>query len=157
VADLYEVLLVHGGTRWSAGFLVDDATETDVLLRDAGRVPLFGSRAALEHFLQESGAQERGVELQDDLPDEIDLDLGGWLTGDGPQPTTAEVLQLWQLLLDDPDAAPRAVKGISGAAVEDAYDDLTDDEHDWWPTHGDTARTVLADAVRRLRGVLAPG
>ena len=146
MADLYEVLLLDGGTRWHAGFLVDDATETDVLLRDGGRVPLFGSRAALEHL-----AQERGLEVEDDLPDEIDLDLGGWLTRGTPQPTTAEVLQLWQLLLDDPVAAPRG-----GAAVEDAYDDLTDDEHDWWPTHGETARRALAEAVRRLRGVLGP-
>ncbi len=151
MADLYEVLLVDGGTRWSAGFLVDDATETDVLLRDGGRVPVFSSRAALRHH-----AQERGRDVDDELPDEIDLDLGGWLSDGTPQPTTAEVLQLWQLLLDDPDAAPRAVQGVSGEAVEDAYDDLTDDEHDWWPTHGDTARRVLADAVRRLRGVLAP-
>ncbi len=151
MADLYEVLLVDGGTRWSAGFLVDDATETDVLLRDGGRVPVFGSRAALEHH-----AQERGLDVDDELPDEIDLDLGGWLTEGTLQPPTADVLQLWQLLLDDPDAAPRAVQGVSTEAVEDAYDDLTDDEHDWWPAHGDTARRVLADAVRRLRAVLAP-
>ena len=145
MADLYEVLLVDGGERWHAGFLVDDATETDVLLRDGSVVPLFASRAALEHH-----AQAAGLEVQDDLPDEVDLDLGGWLTGAGAEPTTAEVLQLWQLLLDDPVAAPR------GPGAEEAYDDLTDDEHDWWPTHGEVARKVLADAVRRLRSVLRP-
>jgi hypothetical protein len=45
VADLYEVLLVDAGRRWHAGFVVDDETETDVLLRDGRSVPLFGSRA----------------------------------------------------------------------------------------------------------------
>jgi hypothetical protein len=45
--------------------------ETDVLLRDKGRVPVFSSRAGLEHH-----AQEHRLELLDDLPDEIDLDLG---------------------------------------------------------------------------------
>lgn len=145
MADLYEVLLVDGGNRWHAGFLVDDATETDVLLRDGEQVPLFASRAGLEHH-----AQEAGLELQEDLPDEVDLDLGGWLTSGSPEPTTADILQLWQLLLDDPVAAPR------GAGAEDAYDDLTDDEHDWWPTHGEVARRALADAVRRLRSVLRP-
>jgi hypothetical protein len=145
VPDLYEVLLVDGGSRWHAGFLVDDATETDVLLRDGAHVPLFASRAALEHH-----AQEAGLEVQDDLPDEVDLDLGGWLTSGAPEPTTADVLQLWQLLLDDPVATPR------GAGAEEAYDDLTDDEHDWWPTHGEVARKSLADAVRRLRAVLRP-
>ena len=34
--DLYEVLLVDAGTRWHAGWLVDDDSETDVLLRDKG-------------------------------------------------------------------------------------------------------------------------
>ena len=146
MADLYEVLLVDGEKRWHAGFLVDDDTETDVLLRAGDGVPVFSSRAGLEHH-----AQEHRLVLQDDLPDEVDLDLGGWLLSGSPQPTTAEVLQLWQLLIDDPVAAPRG-----GDAVEDAYDDLTDEEPDWWPTHGETARRALADAVRRLRGVLRP-
>ena len=145
MADLYEVLLVDGGSRWHAGWIVDDDTETDVLLRGHGKVLLFGSRAGLEHH-----AQEAGLEVQEDLPDEVDLDLGGWLTSGSPEPTPADILQLWQLLLDDPVAAPR------GAGAEDAYDDLTDDEHDWWPNHGETARRALADAVRRLRAVLRP-
>ena len=146
MADLYEVLLVDGEMRWHAGFLVDDETETDALLRVGSSVPVFSSRAGLEHH-----AQEQGLDLQDDLPDEVELDLGGWLSAGRPQPTTAEVLQLWQLLIDDPVAAPRG-----GDAVEDAYDDLTDEEPDWWPRHGETARRALADAVRRLRGVLRP-
>ena len=146
MADLYEVLLIDAGERWHAGFLVDDETETDVLLREGGSVLLFGSRAALEHH-----AQERELEVQEDLPDEVDLDLGGWLPQGSPEPTSAEVLQLWQLLLDDPVAAPRG-----GEPVEDAYDDLTDEEPDWMATHGATARAALADAVRRLRAVLRP-
>ena len=145
MADLYEVLLVDGGTRWHAGFLVDDATETDVLLRDGGRVPLFGSRAALEHH-----AQEHRLVLQDDLPDEIDLDLGGWLTSGAPQPTTAEVSELWHLLYDDPVAG----RALSGEVLGEAYDDLVEEAPDWFSTHGPTARKALGDAVQRLRGVL---
>ena len=45
VPELYEVILVDGGARWHAGWLADDDAETDLLLRDAGTVPLFGSRA----------------------------------------------------------------------------------------------------------------
>ena len=145
--DLYEVLLVDRGARWHAGFLVDDDSETDVLLRDGGRVPLFGSRAALEHH-----AQEHRLDLLDDLPDEIDLDLGGWLSRGAPLPPTAEVLELWQLLYDDP-AASRA---LSGELLGEAYDDLAEGTPDWFATHGAAARTALADAVQRLRGVLAP-
>ena len=58
---------------------------------------MFGSRAGLEHH-----AQEHGLELLDDLPDEIDLDLGGWLSQGMPLPPTAEVSELWHLLFDDP-------------------------------------------------------
>ena len=125
MADLYEVLLVDEGTRWHAGWIVDDETETDVLLRDHGKVVLFGSRAALEHH-----AQEHGRDLLDDLPDEIDLDLGGWLSTGMPLPSTAEVSELWHLL----------------------YDDLVEDAPDWFAQHGSQARAALADAVRRLRG-----
>ena len=146
--DLYEVLLVDGGTRWHAGWLVDDDSETDVLLRDKGRVPVFGSRAGLEHH-----AQEHRLELLDDLPDEIDLDLGGWLTSGAPEPTLDDVSQLWHLLLDDPDAGP----ALSGEVVGEAYDDLVTDVPDWFATHGPTARTALADAVQRLRSALRPG
>lgn len=147
MADLYEVLLVDGRTRWHAGFLVDDATETDVLLTEHGRVLLFGSRAALEHH-----AQEHRLALQDDLPDEVDLDLGGWLSTGAPEPVTAEVLELWQLLIDDPVAG----RPLAGEVPGEAYDDLVDDEPDWFATHGTAARTALAEAVRRLRGVLRP-
>ena len=152
MADLYEVLLVEGGQRWHAGFVVDDEAETDLLLRDGREVPLFASRPALEHF-----AQERGLELLDDLPDEIDLDLGGWLTTGArepdQQPTPDDVSQLWHLLLDDPDAGP----ALSGEVVGEAYDDLVTDVPDWFATHGPTARTALADAVQRLRSALRPG
>ncbi len=143
MAELYEVLLVDGADRWHAGFLVDDATETDVLLGDDdGRVLLFGTRAHLEHF-----AQEHGLDLQDDLPDEVDLDLGGWLVGGSPQPTLAEVSELWHLLVDDPDAS----KPLHGEVVEEAYDDLVEETEDWFAVHGGRARAALADAVKRLR------
>jgi hypothetical protein len=147
VADLYEVLLVDAGRRWHAGFVVDDETETDVLLRDGRSVPLFGSRAALEHF-----AQERRLELLDDLPDEVDLDLGGWLSTGAAPPPADEVSQLWHLLLDDPDAGT----ALSGELLGEAYDDLAEGVPDWFPTHGSRVRTALADAVRRLRGALRP-
>ena len=147
MADLYEVLLVDAGQRWHAGWVVDDETETDVLLVDRGRVPLFGSRAALEHH-----AQQHGLEVQDDLPDEIDLDLGGWLSRGMPLPSTAEVSELWHLLYDDPVAG----HALGGEALGEAYDDLVEDVPDWFATHGPAARKALADAVRRLRTVLAP-
>ena len=145
--DLYEVLLVDGGSRWHAGWLVDDETETDVLLRDRGMVPLFSSRAGLEHH-----AQERRLPLLDDLPDEIDLDLGGWLSQGVPLPPTAEVSELWHLLYDDPVAG----KALSGELLGEAYDDLVDEAPDWFATHGSAARKALGDAVSRLRGVLSP-
>ena len=147
MADLYEVLLVDDGQRWHAGWLVDDETETDVLLRDGGHVPVFSSRAGLEHH-----AQEHRLALQDDLPDEIDLDLGGWLSKGMPLPSTAEVSELWHLLYDDPVAG----HALAGEQLGEAYDDLVEDEPDWFATHGPLARKALADAVRRLRGVLAP-
>jgi len=145
VPDLYEVLLVDGGRRWHAGWLVDDETETDVLLRDRGRVPLFSSRAGLEHL-----AQERALGLLDDLPDEIDLDLGGWLSSGSPLPPTAEVSELWHLLYDDPVAGG----ALSGELLGEAYDDLVEETPDWFATHGPAARRALADAVARLRRVL---
>ena len=146
MADLYEVLLLDGGSRWHAGFLVDDETETDVLLRERGKVRLFGSRAALEHH-----AQEHRLALLDDLPDEIDLDLGGWLSQGMPLPPTAEVSELWHLLYDDPVAG----KALSGEVLGEAYDDLVEEAPDWFSTHGPAARKALGDAVSRLRGVLS--
>ncbi len=147
MAELYEVLVVDGEQRWHAGFLVDDETETDVLLGDdAGRVLLFGSRPALEHF-----AQEHGLDLQDDLPDEVDLDLGGWLVSGTPRPTLAEVSELWHLLVDDPDASAP----LHSEIVEEAYDDLVEegvgDGEAWFTEHGGRARAALAQSVARLR------
>ena len=123
MADLFEVLLVDGGRTWHAGWLVDDETETDLLLRDGGDLLLFGSRAGLEHY-----AQEHRLTLLDDLPDEIDLSLGGWLDG-GPEPDAAEVSELWHLL----------------------YDDLVEEVDGWFAMHGDSARSALRDAVALLR------
>ncbi|CAN5235808.1 hypothetical protein BH24ACT10_BH24ACT10_08950 [soil metagenome] len=147
MADLYEVLLVDGGTRWHAGWLVDDDSETDVLLRDHGHVPVFSSRAGLEHH-----AQSHGLEVQEDLPYEIDLDLGGWLTQCMPLPPTAEVSELWHLLYDDPVAG----RALGGEQLGEAYDDLVEEEPDWFTVHGPVARKAMTDAVQRLRSVLRP-
>ncbi len=147
MADLYELLLVDGGTRWHAGFLVDDDTETDVLLRAGTDVPLFASRAGLEHHVQ--GTRHT---LQDDLPDEVDLDLGGWLATGAPEPSLGEVSELWHVLVDDPVAG----RALAGEQLGEVYDDLVEEEPDWMAVHGPAARRALADAVRRLRGVLRP-
>lgn len=143
MAELYEVLLIDGGTRWHAGWLVDDESETDLLLAEHGKVLLFGSRAALEHH-----AQEHGLKLHDDLPDEVDLDLGGWLSQGTPEPATAEVSELWHLLYDDPIAG----RALAGEELGEAYDDLVEEDEDWFALHGDVARAALASAVSRLRG-----
>ena len=143
--ELYEVLLVDGDRRWHVGFLVGE--ETDLLLRQRGKVAAFRSRAALEH-----AAQQARLELSDELPDEIDLDLGGWLPKGTPEPTVQEVSELWHLLIDDPDAG----RPLRGEEVEEAYDDLVEEAPDWFREHGPRARRALADAVRRLRGVLRP-
>jgi hypothetical protein len=147
MAELYEVLLLDGGARWHAGWLVDDESETDVLLSDAGKVLLFGSRAALEHY-----AQEHRLELHGDLPDEIDLDLGGWLPHGLPQPDAAEVSELWHLLYDDPVAGA----ALGGEDLGEVYDDLVEEVDDWFALHGNAARAALTKAVSRLRSVLRP-
>ena len=143
--ELYEVLLVDGGTRWHAGFLVGE--QEDLLLAKGGRVLVWPARAGLEHH-----AQQAGLVLLDDLPDEVDLDLGGWLPTGSPQPSAQEVSELWHLLLDDPVAG----RPLRGEQVEEAYDDLVEDAPDWFEVHGPLARRALGDAVRRLRGVLRP-
>lgn len=143
MAELYEVLLVDAGSRWHAGWLVDDDSETDLLLKDRDRkVLLFGSRAALEHH-----AQESRLTLHEDLPDEIDLDLGGWLSTGSPAPDLAEVSELWHLLYDDPVAG----HALGGEELGEAYDDLVEETDGWFDAHGAQARTALADAVGRLR------
>jgi hypothetical protein len=142
---MYEVLLIDKGTRWHAGWVIEK--DADLLLALDGRIPVWTTRAGLEHH-----AQEHGFDLLDELPDEIDLDLGGWLSHDAPRPTTAEVSELWHLLIDDPVAG----RELSSAAVEDAYDDLTDDEPDWFDQHGEQSRRTLAEAVRLLRTRLEP-
>ena len=142
MAELYEVLVIDGAARWHAGWTVDDETETDVLLAEDGKVLLFGSRAALEHH-----AQEHGLTLDDELPDEVDLDLGGWLSSGAPEPTTAEVSELWHLLYDDPVAG----RALAGEALGEAYDDLVEEVPGWFAAHGPAARSALADAVTRLR------
>jgi hypothetical protein len=140
--EMYEVLLVDGATRWHAGWVVEE--DADLLLHVGGSVPVWSSRAGLEHY-----AQENGFDLVEDLPDEIDLDLGGWVPAGAPLPTTAEVSELWHLLIDDP-------VGKELARLEDAYDDLTDDEPDWFEQHGEASRRALATAVARLRTTLRP-
>ena len=146
--ELYEVLLVDGDARWHAGWVVDDETETDVLLRNAGgKVVLVGSHAALEHH-----AQGHGLTLESGPPDEIDLDLGGWLSTGAPEPDRAEISELWHLLYDDPVAG----KALAGEELGEAYDDLVEELDDWFAEHGSTARAALRDAVRRLRGAFTP-
>jgi hypothetical protein len=139
---MYEVLLIDGDTRWHAGWVMEP--DADLLLHVGDRIPVWSTRAGLEHH-----AQEHDFDLLDDQPDEIDLDLGGWLRTGAPQPTTAEVSELWHLLIDDP-------VGSDLAKLEDTYDDLTDDEPDWFEQHGETARRALAAAVARLRTTLHP-
>jgi hypothetical protein len=140
--EMFEVLLIDGGDRWHAGWVVQE--DADLLLHIGDRVPLWSARAGLEHY-----AQEHGFALVEDLPDEVDLDLGGWLSNGSPQPSTAEVSELWHLLIDDP-------AGAALSRFEDAYDDLTDDEPDWFEQHGEQARRALADAVAALRKTLRP-
>ncbi|MFN2523565.1 MAG: hypothetical protein ABR614_09695 [Mycobacteriales bacterium] len=143
MAEMYEVLLVDGGTRWHAGLVLEE--DADLLLTVDGRIPVWTTRAGLEHH-----AQENGYELLDELPDEIDLELGGWLSTGTPAPTTAEVSELWHLIIDDP------VAGQPLARLEEAYDDLTDDEPDWFEQHGEVSRQALREAVGLLRGRLQP-
>ena len=142
--ELFEVLLVDGASRWHAGVVVGE--ETDLLLSRGGKVLVFSSRAGLEH-----AAQQAGLELSDELPDEVDLDLGGWLPRGRPEPALQEVSELWHLLVDDPSAG----RPLAREEVEEAYDDLVEEEPGWFEAHGDVARRALADAVRRLRGRLA--
>lgn len=139
---MYEVLLIDGGARWHAGWVIEK--DADLLLHVGDAVPVWSTRAGLEQH-----AQEQGFELVDDLPDEIDLDLGGWLSTGAPQPTTADVSELWHLLIDDP-------CGRDLAALEEAYDDLTDDEPDWFGRHGESSRRALSAAVTKLRRGLRP-
>ena len=143
MAELYEVVLIDKGTRWHAGLLADEITETDLLLAEHGKVLLFGSRAALE-----AHADRHRLKLHDDPADEVDLDLGGWLSRGAPEPATAEVSELWHLLYDD----PLAGKALGGDELGEAYDDLVEEVGDWFAEHGEVARPALSDAVRRLRG-----
>jgi len=142
---MYEVLVVDGNARWHAGWVVQD--DADLLLHVGGKIPIWGSRAGLEHY-----AQEHGYELLDDVPDEIDLGLGGWLEHGAPEPSTAEISELWHLLIDDPAAG----KALAAPALEEVYDDLTDDEPDFFAVHGAVARQALRTSVAALRGTLSP-
>lgn len=141
--EMYEVLLIDGPARWHAGWVIED--NLDLLLHVGASIPVWTTRAGLEHY-----AQEHHYELLDDPPDEIDLDLGGWLSTGAPRPTTAEVSELWHLLIDDPAA------GSDLSTLEEAYDDLTDDEPDWFERHGNQSRDALVAAVDRLRETLRP-
>ncbi|MCW2668395.1 MAG: hypothetical protein JWO27_292 [Frankiales bacterium] len=141
MADLFEVLLVDGDRTWHAGWIVDDESETDLLLRDRGDLLVFDTRAGLEYHVQ-----ERGLELLPDLPDEIDLRLGGWLTGAGPQPDVAAVSELWHLLFDDPVAG----HALAGEELGEAYDDLVEETAGWFEAHGEQVRVALQDAVTLL-------
>lgn len=141
--ELYEVLLVDDGDRWHTGVLVSD--DKDELLRRGARVLVWRSRAGLEHY-----AQERGVVLSDELPDEIDLDLGGWLSAGAPEPALQDISELWHLIVDDPAVG----KPLRGELVEEAYDDLVEEAPDWFARHGALARSRLRDAVTKLRSAV---
>ncbi len=143
--ELYEVLVVDGDRRWHTGVVVGE--QEDRLLRRGDAVLAWGSRAGLEHH-----AQTARLELSDELPDEVDLDLGGWLPRGEPEPSAQEVSELWHLLVDD----PRAGRPLRGEVVEEAYDDLVEEAPDWFRVHGPRARRALAEAVRVLRGDLRP-
>lgn len=145
MAEMYEVLIIDGDARWHAGWVIEE--DADLLLSKGGRIPVWSSRAGLEHY-----AQEHGFDLLDDLPDEVDLDLGGWVGTGRPQPTTAEVSELWHLVIDDPVAG----RPLAAPSLEDAYDDLTDDEPDWFEQHGEPSRRALAESVALLRKRLQP-
>ncbi len=140
MTDLYEVLLVDGGVTWHTGVLVGE--EDDVLLRTGDRILAWSSRAGLEHH-----AEQTGVELSDELPDEPDLDLGGWLPRGTPEPSTQDVSELWHLLLAD----PRCARPLTGELIEEAYDDLVEDTPDWFRLHSGAARVALTKAVTVLR------
>lgn len=140
--EVFEVILVDGTNRWHVGVVADDEAETDLLLRERGAVLVFGGRPALEHYLQ-----EHDLEPSDELPDEIDLDLGGWLTAGHPLPTVAEVAELWNLLYDDPVVG----RQLSGERLGEAYDDLDGGTEEWFEVHGREARPALAEAVALLR------
>jgi hypothetical protein len=127
MAELYEVVLIDGPRRWHAGLLADEITETDVLLADKGQ-------------------------LHDDPPDEVDLDLGGWLSRGSPEPATAEVSELWHLLYDDPVAG----HALGGEEIGEAYDDLVEELDDWFDRHGERARSALTAAVAALRTSFRP-
>ena len=138
---MYEVLLIDGEHRWHAGWVIEP--DADLLLAVGGRIPVWTTRAGLEHH-----AQEHGFDLLDDLPDEVDLDLGGWLSGGSPAPDLAEVSELWHLLYDDPVAG----RALGGEELGEAYDDLVEEVDGWFDLHGERTRKALADAVARLRG-----
>ena len=146
MADLYELILIDGPTRWVAGWLVDEETD-GLLTADDDRVLVFPGRPGLEHY-----AQQRGLTLLDDQPDEVDLDLGGWLERGAPEPPAAEVSELWHLLLDHPTAG----RPLEGEEIEESYDDLVEEEPDWFAVHGEFARKALAASVRQLRRCLSP-
>lgn len=143
-ATLYEIHLVDGTTRWSAGWL--SGAEDDELVTAGSQVLVWRGRAALEHW-----AQQRGGAVEPDLPDEVDLGLDGWLAG-GPPPPAAEVAELWHLLL----AAPHVGRSLQTEELEEAYDDLVEETPGWFEAHGEAARAALRVAVDRLRAVLRP-
>src|SRR4051794_26826432 len=131
---MYEVLIVDGEHRWHAGWVIEP--DADLLLAVGGRIPAWTTTAGPAHH-----AQGHGFAPLDALPAGVDLDLGGWVSTGSPQPSTAEVSELWHLLIDDPVAG----RHLSSGSLEEAYDDLTDDEPDWFERHGAVSRKALAD------------
>ena len=124
MADLYEVLLVDGGHPL-ARRLARRRRQRD---RRAAARPGHACRCSAAGPASSTTRRSTGLELLDDLPDEIDLDLGGWLSQGMPLPPTAEVSELWHLLYDDPVAG----RALSGELLGEAYDDLVEEAPDWF-------------------------
>ena len=141
MADLYEVLLVDGGTRWHAGWLVDDDSETDVLLRDHGKVPVFSSRAGLEHH-----AQQHGLEVQEDLPDEVDLEDD--VLESYEEHHVADVLVME---LDAMDPSHERFEAKATVLIENVTHHIEEEEQDWFPkVRAGLSRTELRDIGEEL-------
>jgi hypothetical protein len=124
VADLYEVLLVDGGERWHAGFVVDDETETDVLLRRGD-----GCRCSAAAPRSSTTRSSAAGCCRTTCPTRSTSTSGGLAARGLPAACAGRrARSSWHLLIDDPDAAP----ALSGELLDEAYDDLVTDVPGWF-------------------------